>query len=116
MSLDAATARLAHILRAENAALAEGDATAATALLPEKLAAVDALRAALPGAPDPATAATLRDLAAENTRRLTQALEVQARILELVVRAARHTTPATSYRPQNARAPLTAAQALLTRA
>lgn len=94
MTLDDATRQLAHILRAENAALANGDAETATRLLAGKAAAAATLRAAIPGAqPNPLLATELRNLARENADRLTFAIEVQGRILELVARAARAATP-----------------------
>lgn len=94
MNLDQPIRRLALVLRAENDALASGDNAAATKLLPEKQAATAALQAAIPGAAiDPRQAAHLRDLANENAARLTQAIEVQGRIIEMVARAARATAP-----------------------
>lgn len=94
MSLAAATARLALVLRAENAALADGDAEAAALLLPEKLAAVEAVRTATPDPrPTAAETSTLRDLLDENSSRLALAIDVQSRILELVARAARQAAP-----------------------
>ena len=94
MTLDEAIVRLAVVLRAENDALAEADATAAARLLPEKLAAVEAVRGAMPGPlPTLSNAARLRGLVEENGRRLALAIEVQSRILELVARAARAAAP-----------------------
>jgi hypothetical protein len=93
-SIDPPIRRLALVLRAENDALAQGDHEAAAGLLPEKRAATAALQAMLPGAmPDPRVAAQLRALAIENAAQLTQAIEVQGRILEMVARAARAAAP-----------------------
>ena len=110
--------RLAHVLRAENAALAAHDAPAAAALLPEKRAAAEALRATLPGTtPTPDLVAALRALVAENTERLALAIEVQGRILEMVARAARAATqPDTRYGRHGLAAATTPAQALEVRA
>ncbi len=94
MSMAAAMHRMVAVLRTENAALAAGDLAAAAALLPEKEAAAAALRAALPDAVvDPALAAMLRDASRENGERLSLAIEVQGRVLELVARAARACAP-----------------------
>ena len=93
-AIDPPIRRLALVLRAENDALACGDHVAAALLLPEKRAATAALQAALPGStPDASSAAHLRTLAIENAAALTQAIEVQGRILEMVARAARAASP-----------------------
>lgn len=90
-----AVRRLAEVLRQENAALADGDLVAAARLLPDKEEAVAALRAALPEeVPDPAMAAMLRQLSVENGEKLSFAIEVQGRVLDLVARAARQCAPA----------------------
>ena len=95
MTLSEAIVVLALVLRAENAALAAGDAAGAARLLPEKQAAVAALREATPvELPSLAAVKNLRDLVAENGERLALAIEVQGRVLELVARAARHAQPA----------------------
>ena len=97
MTLDDAVRRLAHILRAENNALALGDLAAAALLLPEKLQATAALQAAIPAAAiDKTVVAWLQDLATENRTRLALAIEVQGRILEMVAQAARRSVPAAS--------------------
>ena len=93
-ALNDAARRLATVLRAENDHLRAGNAEAATALLAQKQSATLALQAALPGnEADPRWAALLRDLAAENRALLSQAMEVQSRILEMVARAARAAVP-----------------------
>ena len=91
-----AAARLVEVLTAENAALRALDAPAAAALLEEKLAAarglaeVSAVRPAAPQTPETAgLALRLRDLAAENRRLLERTIQVQARVLDMVARAAR---------------------------
>lgn len=94
MSPDEAASRLEAVLMAENAALADNDPDAATALLAEKLAAANALSAEGASA---ATIERLRTLAAENRRLLERAIQVQSRIVELVVRAARRSPPVTRY-------------------
>lgn len=91
-----AAVRLVEVLTAENAALRALDASAAAALLPEKLAAArglteaSAMRPAAPQSPEMAgLALQLRDLAAENQRLLERTMQVQARVLDMVARAAR---------------------------
>ncbi len=91
-----AAARLVEVLTAENAALRILDAPAAAALLEEKLAAarglaeVSAVRPAAPQTPETAgLALQLRDLAAENRLLLERTIQVQARVLDMVARAAR---------------------------
>ena len=118
MQLKSASRRMAEVLRAENAALADGDLVEASRLLPEKTAAAAALRDAIPdAAPDPAMAATLRALSTENGERLSLAIEVQGRILELVARAARSCAPApTQYGRRGTLAGTIGAQALALRA
>jgi hypothetical protein len=92
--LNDAARQLATVLRAENDHLRVHDAAAAAALLPEKQAATQALHSALAGnEADPHWAGLLRNLAAENRALLTQAIEVQSRILEMVARAARNASP-----------------------
>ncbi|MGI4952371.1 MAG: hypothetical protein ACRYGM_11230 [Janthinobacterium lividum] len=117
-ALQDAAGRLARVLTAENAALAAGDLIGAARLLPEKNAAADALRAALPNAsPDAGIAARLKRLSDENAERLSLAIEVQGRILELVARAARQSVPqASQYGRRGTTAPGTAAQAITLRA
>lgn len=117
-AMQVATLRMAQVLRAENQALSDGDLVAAGRLLPEKESAATALRAALPDAvPDPDMAALLRRLSVENGERLSLAIEVQGRILELVARAARMTAPAPGqYGRRGTMAPGIAAQALALRA
>ncbi len=93
-TLNEAARRLAMVLRAENDLLRAHDAAAAVGLLADKQAAAQALQAALAGnEADPHWAGLLRDLAAENRTLLTQAMEVQSRILEMVARAARNASP-----------------------
>ena len=118
MTLNEAARSLAEVLRAENDALAAQDLVAAGLLLPAKEAAIAGLRAVLPGgSPDPALAAELRDVAAENSARLLQAIEVQGRILELVARAARQATAgAVHYGARGAATALREAVALTLRA
>ena len=91
-----AAARMVKVLTAENVALRALDASAATALLQEKLAAArglaeaSAVRPAPPQTPEMAgLALQLRDLAAENQRLLERTMQVQARVLDMVARAAR---------------------------
>jgi hypothetical protein len=91
-----AAARLVEVLTAENTALRTLDAPAAAALLEEKLAAArglaeaSAVRPAAPQTPESAgLALQLRDLAAENRRLLERTSQVQARVLDMVARAAR---------------------------
>jgi flagellar biosynthesis/type III secretory pathway chaperone len=94
VNLNDAARQLATVLRAENDCLRAGNTPGATALLARKQAATQALQAALPGnEADPHWAGLLRDLAAENRTLLTQAMEVQSRILEMVARAARAAVP-----------------------
>jgi hypothetical protein len=116
--LQDAASRLAQVLTAENAALAAGDLIGAARLLPEKNAAADALRAALPNAsPDAGITARLKRLSQENAERLSLAIEVQGRILELVARAARQSMPqAGQYGRRGTTAPGMAAQAITLRA
>jgi hypothetical protein len=110
--------RLAIVLRAENDALAQGDAETAIRLLPEKEAAAAALHAALPGGQsDRAQAIQLQALADENRSRLALAIEVQATILEMVARAARTATPGpVNYRANGIQAASTGALAFSIRA
>ena len=98
-SLDQATRALAHVIRAENDALAATDFAAAARLVPAKIAAVEAMRACLPGArADIRVATMLKEAAAENSDRLALAISVQQRILEMVTRAAKASAPgAVSY-------------------
>lgn len=92
--LNDAARQLASVLRAENDHLRVHDAVSAAALLPQKQAATQALQSALAGnEADPHWAGLLRNLAAENRTLLTQAIEVQSRILEMVARAARNASP-----------------------
>lgn len=80
-----AASRLEAILLAENAALERHDATAAAALLDDKLAAAAAL--ATEGL-SPDAGERLRALAVENGRLLERAIDVQGRIIGMVARAA----------------------------
>jgi hypothetical protein len=94
LSLNNAARRLATVLRTENDLLRAGHAQAAADLLPQKQTATRDLQAALANnQPDPHWATILRDLAAENRTLLTQAMDVQSRILEMVARAARAAVP-----------------------
>lgn len=92
-----AAERLAVVLRRENAALAALDLRAAAALLAEKRSAAAALLDTLAagGAPRPLQVRLLSDLAGENRRRLEHAIAVQGRVIGLVARALRGTTPTT---------------------
>lgn len=101
MSLASASAELACVLRAENAALEAMDLVAAGGLLAAKHAAAEALAQAWRQSDaEPAAAVTLRELgklAAENKRLLSRAMRVQTRVLELVARAARTAQPRNCY-------------------
>lgn len=98
-SLITAIVRLADVLQTENAALAALNMPAAARLLPEKLAAANALAAARADASDKtqvsremeAVAHRLRGLAAENRRLLERAMLVQGRVIATVAKAARMT-------------------------
>lgn len=116
-TLDEATVRLAVVLRAQNDALAAADAAGAARLLPEKVAAVEAVRGAMPGPLSSlANAARLRGLMEENGRRLALAIEVQSRILEMVARAARSAAPGPLLYSRGRAAPPRAAMAFTVRA
>jgi hypothetical protein len=94
MTLNDASRQLAQVLRTENDLLRAGDADGAARLLPQKQRAAQALRDALPGSsPDAEWAGLLRALAEENRTLLHHAMDVQARILEMVARAARSAAP-----------------------
>ena len=94
MTFQDAAKQLAFVLRAENDHLAAGAPDAAARLLPQKQAATAALQACSPAsAVDAQLATLLQDLADENRTRLTQAIAVQGRILEMVARAARLASP-----------------------
>ncbi len=81
-------------LVAENTALERHDATAAVALLEQKLAATQALAAL---AIEPQQLARLRDLAADNRRLLERAIGVQSQIINMVARAAQSTSNHSRY-------------------
>ncbi len=88
----AATLTLCRVLRAENAALQALNIPAANGLLAEKIAATDALTAALrPRMPLPDAAraeiAALVALAAENKLLLERAMLAQKRVLACIARA-----------------------------
>ena len=101
-----ATRRLVTVLRAENDALAAGDAEAAVRLLPEKQEAATALQATLSIAVagvDRLLLTQLQTLAEENRGHLARAIEVQSSILQMVGRAARMMTPGpVTYRANGA--------------
>lgn len=88
-----ATARLAEVLAAENAALAALDLPRAGAMLAEKTRAADAFVAAQQAsrgnssAMGAAAPAHLRTLVAENQRLLQQAMTVQGRVIGIIARA-----------------------------
>jgi len=91
--LATASARLAEVLEAENAALAALDLPRAGAMLAEKTRAADALVAAQHASRgnistvSAAAPARLRALAAENQRLLQQAMTVQGRVIGIIARA-----------------------------
>ncbi len=82
------------VLVAENTALEQNDATAAVALLDQKLAATQAL-STQPVAPE--QLARLRDLAADNRRLLERAIGVQSQIINMVARAAQSASSHSRY-------------------
>ena len=88
-AFEQAAARLQRVLQQENQALRAHDSKAVTELLPEKAAAADALAAAAAPQPAGSIAEPLRHALEENTRLLDLAIQVQSRIVSLVVRAAR---------------------------
>ena len=118
MSTQSATRRMAEVLRTENEALARGDLEGAARLLPDKQDAAAALRDALPDlVPDPEMAALLKRLSTENGERLSLAIAVQGRILELVARAARRGAPSPAqYGRRGVMDPGAGARALVLRA
>ncbi len=83
--------RLYAVLETENAALRQHDATHVAALVAEKLDAAQALTdmIAAGAAPPPGSLARLRAAIEENSTLLELALQVQGRIVALVMRAAR---------------------------
>ena len=96
-----ATARLAEVLQAENAALRAMDLARAAALLVQKQAALAAFNATQTGGqagPDlRQAAAQLRAAADENRRLLERAISVQTRVLGIIAQAARAANPAPNY-------------------
>ena len=97
MTADDAAHELVSLIEAENLALEAGDAAAAAGLLHRKRVAADMLGQA------PLDSDLLKRLhaaALRNETLLAQAMEVQARIVAMVVAAARRTAPPASfYRP-----------------
>ncbi len=81
---DSPASRLIAVLEQENTALCQVDYVAATALLPEKQAALNQWL----GAPDRSSAARILTLARENDTLLERAIAVQARIIRIVAGAA----------------------------
>lgn len=84
---------LATVLSAENAALAAGDLAGASAMLAAKTQAVAAFEAVRdePAPAGPAAreiARRITILGAENRRLLERAIQVQGRVLEMILRAA----------------------------
>jgi hypothetical protein len=99
-----AARRLSEVLDRENTALKAMDIRRATALLPEKSAAIADLTASgeAPGTADPARdlagiARRLEGLAAENRRLLERAIVVQQRVIGIVARAAASAARAPAY-------------------
>jgi hypothetical protein len=92
-----AAERLADVLARENAALAALDLRGAAGMLAEKQQAAAAFAAAQPGAGNPPAelARRLRDLAQENREKLEYAINVQRRVIGIIARAIRSTTPTT---------------------
>ena len=90
-AMPTAAERLQTVLDRENAALLAHDSLAITALLPEKSDAAAALALSIKGgsALPVIEARRLRASIEENTRLLDLALQVQSRIVGLVMRAAR---------------------------
>lgn len=89
-TLEEAAHRLAVVLRAENDCLANSDAAGAALLLSRKQAAVAGLQQVMQGLePDRHILAELHALLQENKALLSQAMEVQGRIMDMVGRAAR---------------------------
>ncbi|PPQ26184.1 hypothetical protein [Rhodopila globiformis] len=110
-ALDAAS-RVAEVLAQENAALQRMDLPVAVALVPAKEAALADLARAAPlpaSALSPAVLALgrrLADLAEENRVLLERAIGVQARIVQMIARAATPTRDTAHYRhPADRRAP-----------
>lgn len=90
---DAALA-LETILVAENEALERHEPALAVALLDRKLAAAEGL---LPEDMTLELGERLRTLAGENRRLLAQSIDVQSRIISMVVRAAQSVPPVARY-------------------
>jgi hypothetical protein len=113
---------LTETLRRENAALLAMDLPGAAAVLPEKLAAVEALAAALEAARDAsrpelvAGAAGLQEEARENRDLLRRATEAQQRVIGIVARAAAAAAPDLAYGMEGRLVRLQSPVALLTRA
>jgi hypothetical protein len=114
--------RLTETLRRENEALTAMDLPAAAALLPLKMAAVEALATALAaarGASGPeisAGATVLRDRARENRDLLRRATEAQQRVIGIVARAAAASAPGLAYGTEGRLVRLQSPVVLLTRA
>jgi len=83
---------LALVLEAENEKLRAADFTAATALLPAKRAAIEALDSLTPGEPKQRLSETLRRLdllAEENRDLLRRSIAIQSQLLGIIAGAAR---------------------------
>jgi hypothetical protein len=116
-----AALHLADVLDRENVALKAMDLRKATALLPEKTAAIADLAGsgAGPWLPDPTLLAVLRkldELAQENHRLLERAIVAQQRVIGIVVRAASSAVPRSSYGAKGRLAPATGPMAFSARA
>ena len=105
--------RLAIVLRQENAALEQMDLRAATALLPEKTAALAGLPPDGIAAPD---LHALAHLAEENRRLLERAMRAQAQVIEIITRAVMAAAVPPSYGASARVAHRPGPMALLTRA
>lgn len=121
MSLTITLHRLTAILRRENAALTALDFNAATGLLDEKRAAIEAFELAgrnAPGSPPLDAVAGLRSAALANATLIERAIAVQRRVIESVLAAARKRDAAPRYRADAgmARARHAAPMTLLARA
>ncbi len=88
-SLFEARLDLQDVLKEENAALSATNLAEAAALLPRKTLAIqNFLAAQAPGSP-PKLGRILTVIAEDNTRLLEHAIQVQARVVEIIARAAR---------------------------
>jgi len=96
-TLRMAVLRLSDVLERENQALAVMDIRRATALLPEKSAALAAFADLTPDPTLTREARYLDELARGNRRLLDRAIFVQNRVIGIVVRAAISAAPRPSY-------------------